>query len=139
MAREKFETTKLSYNTVLTQYKAENDNNNSTMDVDNEDEHVSIELLIKYDDLLPKPIVLALHDLYAVLWTSDASFKSTFSIYYVKNLPSRCYKYVQGIGTDDDLLERIFCVQVFTTPSIVEMLSLKFDCISSILAGLHLL
>ena len=129
---------KLSYNTVLTQYKAENDNNNSTMDVDNEDEHVSIELLIKYDDLLPKPIVLALHDLYAVLWTSDASFKSTFSIYYVKNLPSRCYKYVQGIGTDDDLLERLFCVQVFTTPSIVEMLSLKFDCISSILAGLHL-
>eukprot|EP00943_MAST-04B_sp_MAST-4B-sp1_P007495 g7495.t1 len=103
-----------------------------------DDRRVSIELLIKYDDVLAKPVVLALHDLYAVLWTSDATFKSIFSIYYIKNLPNRCYKYMQGIGTDGELLERVFCVQVFTTPSIVDMLSLKFNCMSSILAALHL-
>ena len=111
--------------------------NNSATNVTEDSSHVSLELFIKYDDLLAKPVVLALHDLYAVLWTSDANFKSAFQYIIRKIFHTDVTNTVKGLVQKRIYWNEFLCTS-FTTPSIVEMLSREFESISSILAAIHL-
>ena len=98
----------------------------------------ALEACICNDELLPKEVIKELHMMYATLWATDADFKTSFSLFYTQNLPSRCYKFSQGVGTDDESLEKLFCVQVFTTPSIVEKLCVENELLAGTLAAIHL-
>ena len=99
---------------------------------------VPLETWVSNGELLSTPLTAALHDLYATLWAADSRFKTSFSQSYTNNLPSRCYRYVLGVGTEDNSLEKLFCVQVFTTPSIVEKLAKEDNLFTGILASIHL-
>lgn len=76
--------------------------------------------LMRVDALLPKHLLTELHTFY-LLCLPDMAFKRAFAFAFCRLYLSLAVQYAGGIGTRDETLFG-YSVQLFTTPSVVQLL-----------------
>ena len=92
-------------------------------------------LLLANDVYLPKPVVLALHNLFTHM-LQDKLFKAHFGHVYIAQYPWRCWNYSMGSGTEEESVQSI-SVQIMTTPSLVLEMMDSHALLSQLMAGVQ--